>query len=1312
MNKNQGLTVGTILLAAGLITRSASTNQFEPRKAPRRVSTAATQSTAAHESDAVGPWVASCNYWASATPSPRDHEASQSIADDDKEDSNQPTGKQSSTVESHRQSFLGEVQQPNKAIDLKFRLEQLSADQEDKELGCENTDDTKWGFPSDHGMVNVKTIIAIVPDPVHTHLAMVFDRTIAALLLAAQNNGYLNTFYWVPWREHSTVEDGVAIDVEGKEPGHDPIRERQPGLLVLKSNTGFNKVIYLFLVGESPTEGVNGSQLQNAFQYEKDVRRLVGNRNGQFSSGRDGHVSIIGPTYTGSATSLLAGIEAEARNRNHLQHSTDIFDVSGSTSTAAAAKILNTDSWMIKFNSFDGDEQYYRDEFLKRLATSGYDLRRVAILSESSTSFGGLLLEESNRDKRKEIGESSVLPLPLILRFPREISLLRNARGAGESERSGSTDDKAPSPFLRLSLKDSSPTDSIPLFSHENTPLSQESQLMAISRELHRYRIQYVAIVASNPLDSMFLAQFLHRTNPDARLLLFQGDLLMEREIDNVPFVGTTTVTPYPLISLTDTTDFPFSDSEAYYNAASFTIWQSDPKTTSLLSSPLPVKGYFPVVLTNNRRSDLTQPRLWVTAIGTDGYYPLGILSPCASGLDHMAPAVGPNGDIQRSFCPEDGAVITLGTTKTPRTIWPSLLWDLMCICTFGLCLAHFFMLLVADYWSPVTRDLAIEQNDRPDKRSMYVNVAMAMLFSAACVIALPILAIDLTVNISKYALVLSWFTLGAGVAATAASLCKVRKFSGPAGKHRPRSGWIEWLHGSISDNICFFISVIAWVAGSGIPILWWCLCRQERGDAGVFFCYRSINPGSGVSPLVPVLLLLLGWYVWAFFQTRRMRFSEFERPRLPLASEASTDNRFFVSDEDLCSSDGHVRNGLMRYASCLFITRESLSRALSDTSKRSKYALDFSLLLLYLAGLIYFSAFDPIRSLNHLFWAHQHISDPFEILMGLLFFPLVVVALAAWLRTILMWGALRNGLLERLENQPIRLAFSRLKGFGWMGMLRQSGLHEQLRDMARSVESIRYVLHEEDVKNTLSIEDWSGLNNLNSSLVETIEELRKLLAAKDDHGPQHFKLVRRIEENFSLIGRALLTKLLVPYWQHERTGLVDGAEMEELPMKARRWEMRGETPNFPIRFRATPESADPAGLIVAQEFVALRYVALVRAALANLRNLLAFISVAFVLCIVAWHAYPFQPRQQVDWLCTGLFFVLGTGIVWVLAQMYRNPILSRITDTHPNELGWEFYLRILAFGAIPILTWLAYQFPDIGSMVFNLFQPAVAVMK
>jgi hypothetical protein len=45
-------------------------------------------------------------------------------------------------------------------------------------------------------------------------------------------------------------------------------------------------------------------------------------------------------------------------------------------------------------------------------------------------------------------------------------------------------------------------------------------------------------------------------------------------------------------------------------------------------------------------------------------------------------------------------------------------------------------------------------------------------------------------------------------------------------------------------------------------------------------------------------------------------------------------------------------------------------------------------------------------------------------------------------------------------------------------------------------------------------------------------------------------------------------------------------------------------------------------------------------------------------------------------------------------------------------ELGIEFYMRILSFGAVPLFTWLAYQFPDIGSVIFNLFQPVAQVMK
>jgi hypothetical protein len=111
-----------------------------------------------------------------------------------------------------------------------------------------------------------------------------------------------------------------------------------------------------------------------------------------------------------------------------------------------------------------------------------------------------------------------------------------------------------------------------------------------------------------------------------------------------------------------------------------------------------------------------------------------------------------------------------------------------------------------------------------------------------------------------------------------------------------------------------------------------------------------------------------------------------------------------------------------------------------------------------------------------------------------------------------------------------------------------------------------------------------------------------------------------------------------------------------------------------------------------------------------NLRRLMSFITAAFVLAIIAWNSYPFEPRQMVDWIFTALLFILGLGVVHVLAQMHRDPILSRITDTKANELGSDFWVRLVSLGAIPLLTWLAYTFPDVGSFLFKIFQPTISV--
>jgi hypothetical protein len=81
-------------------------------------------------------------------------------------------------------------------------------------------------------------------------------------------------------------------------------------------------------------------------------------------------------------------------------------------------------------------------------------------------------------------------------------------------------------------------------------------------------------------------------------------------------------------------------------------------------------------------------------------------------------------------------------------------------------------------------------------------------------------------------------------------------------------------------------------------------------------------------------------------------------------------------------------------------------------------------------------------------------------------------------------------------------------------------------------------------------------------------------------------------------------------------------------------------------------------------------------------------------------------------WALPLFFLLLTVSTVWMFAQMYRDTLLSRITKTAPNELGSDFYVRIATFGALPLLTWLAYQFPSVGGFVLRYIQPGLEVVK
>jgi DNA-binding transcriptional MerR regulator len=310
-------------------------------------------------------------------------------------------------------------------------------------------------------------------------------------------------------------------------------------------------------------------------------------------------------------------------------------------------------------------------------------------------------------------------------------------------------------------------------------------------------------------------------------------------------------------------------------------------------------------------------------------------------------------------------------------------------------------------------------------------------------------------------------------------------------------------------------------------------------------------------------------------------------------------------------------------------------------------------------------------------------------LFIGLLLVPLLLLAMCAAARLFLMSAAMRAHLLEPLERMPMRQAFTRLQDFHWVTMLRESGQLERWRDMSRSTEGIRQILNDPDLPEACRT---GRLTEQKETLEAEIAELQQHVRALRENGPQPdapkraCEYMQEIEQKYAACAESILCCILLPYWLEKRHNLMQS---------------KGDC-----------AENEPNVVLLAEEFLAIRYVAFIRAVLAQMRYLLLFITVALVLVMLAINSYPFQPKQEIAWVVTGLFLAFSAGIIMVLAQMHRNPLLSRITDKEAHELGATFYLRVAGFGAVPLITWLATQYPSIGGLLYSIVKPGLDVMK
>jgi hypothetical protein len=454
-----------------------------------------------------------------------------------------------------------------------------------------------------------------------------------------------------------------------------------------------------------------------------------------------------------------------------------------------------------------------------------------------------------------------------------------------------------------------------------------------------------------------------------------------------------------------------------------------------------------------------------------------------------------------------------------------------------------------------------------------------------------------------------------------------------------------------------------------------------------VFVYWRSMNLTSGVSPIVPFLLLTMGLYIWFRCSLHGLALFGPDRPRLPNRAN------LILKLKDAANP---AKNGELEVLT--MFSQECAAHPAEQTAKPLAWrALLLSLILfvVFWAIAAYILGEVPVRSLG---------ATKYAIIFCLwLDFCFSLILGAAW-QLWMTWSRLRQ-LLVFLDRMPLRRTLEALRGFSWGTVWKMGGnvLDVRYKLLSRQLEALNH-LHTslqdlvnthtldpdelKDVKHCLTAVDtsrkagmtfakWYSLNfcNPKAAGLRAFEEFQKQIAATTG---------------------LLLSEVLIPSWRKEKHSLIlvepDGSDAGK-------------------NKQSSPESKEEY-IRNAEELTCLTYLGFVQNMLGRIRTMVLAGLFLFVAATLAVSSYPFDPRPALSGVLLLLFLAFGAVIVFVYADMHRDATLSHITNTNPGELGSEFWLKIIGFGAAPLIGLIATIFPELSTLLFSWLQPGLTSMK
>jgi hypothetical protein len=557
-------------------------------------------------------------------------------------------------------------------------------------------------------------------------------------------------------------------------------------------------------------------------------------------------------------------------------------------------------------------------------------------------------------------------------------------------------------------------------------------------------------------------------------------------------------------------------------------------------------------------------------------------------------------------------------------------------------------------------------------------SMVMMILLEVAGV-ALPLPSLDVVSN-------LFWLTLGCFVLPLVGIVC------------------FFWLlvHGGATktpnkSRPVLYAFLISSLALSAAYITCWLLLDSSPA-ANLPLFYRMGHLTSGVSPLLPLLLISAGYYLWTWQAMAGNLLLCEGRPFLPWLDQHEPEvgwRRWF--DELTCRLLGlPVETETSTVGSALKRSYFRISQGMDKqiVTVASPVSVPIAVLLppcIIAVGAVF------------LFWGHLPLlsleGHSYNYVVNLALLVTFMLPIAETSRLYFTWVELRR-LLAALNRLRLRRTFARIRAVPSTSLWGMSG----------NVQRIQYQFFSYQLDAAMRLNDRFGTLDEPMPALKLAVDLGRQFAAKN--APQLISAPRwsepvdqtlngtriYIRKVFAMAVAEVLTKILFPEWASEQTSLsLENATTTGDDHERNVFDMELSASDT-IKF--------------AEEFVCFHYIAYVQNILARIRTMILSMVCLFVAVCFAISFYPFVPRTQISiWMLVNLS-VIASAVIYVYAGMERDETLSYISNTRPGKLSAEFYIKIAAFLAGPVIGLLTTQFPAIADSVLGVLQPGLDAFK